>query len=628
MPNFIKEKTTPAVNPASTASAPKPAAVRLQAWKAKIREKYRHMQAERLHNQQNDRVLNLILTWLFPVFIVCLAELNQFVQVSEFLEFCMNRTSVLIFDFIMAYLLYCFILVLTNRVWIAAWVQGLLYMTISVVELFKFSTNGNHFKLVDLSLAPNVKNLTSFAYIQITLPLVIYVLLLFLVLGVMFWQNPAFTAPLRKRVISAAACLGTYVAVICVPGISHSVYGVFKVDTSASENAFSTNEKFNNNSMLAFIVETTSEKLADSLRKPEGYDAAMMQQALTAPAKPQNSDYVQPNVIVVMSEAFADFRALEAIELETDAYAPFDAVAADSVVLRVAVPTFASYTVRTEFELLFGLPVRSLMDTITPQAEIIPKAPSSFVSYYRDLGYQTAYVHPFTRTFYNRDRIYNTFGFDTMLFDEDLTVPVETYPNGYVSDATVFAQLQQLLKDHDQPMFIHTTTMQNHQPYNWIENGTELDIYLEGIRATGEALKDFTDALSESGEPTVLLFVGDHFPSMRAEGNLYSAMGIDSQNCTVLYEQTALIWSNFALQTDSVPDSMISAFYLNNLILEMTGAPVDPFYATVMEQSKEYPVYASIFLEESQRSAVLDLLTYDRIVGENYTGTRPLDADS
>ena len=115
---------------------------------------------------------------------------------------------------------------------------------------------------------------------------------------------------------------------------------------------------------------------------------------------------------------------------------------------------------------------------------------------------------------------------------------------------------------------------------------------------------------------------------MRAEGNLSSAMGIDSQNCTVLYEQTALIWSNFALQTDSVPDSMISAFYLNNLILEMTGAPVDPFYATVMEQSKEYPVYASIFLEESQRSAVLDLLTYDRIVGENYTGTRPLDADS
>ncbi len=627
MQNFIKEKTTASADHAATVSASSPVAACVQTWKAKIQEKYRRMQEERLHNQKNDRILNLILTWLFPVFIVCLAELNQFVQVTEFLEFCMNRTSVLIFDFIMAYLLYCFILVLTNRVWIAAWVQGLLYMTISVVELFKFNTNGNHFKLVDLSLAPNVKNLTSFAYIQITLPLVIYVLLLFLVLGVMFWQNPAFAAPLRKRVLSAAACLGTYVAVVCVPGISQSVYGVFKVDTTASENAFSTNEKFNNNSMLAFIVETTSEKLADSLREPEGYDAAMLQQALTAPAKPQGSNYIKPNVIVIMSEAFADFRALEAIQLDTDAYDAFDAVADDSVVLRVAVPTFASYTVRTEFELLFGLPVRSLMDTITPQAEIVPEAPSSFVSYYHDMGYQTAYVHPFTRTFYNRDRIYETFGFDTMLFDEDLTVQTKTYPNGYISDATVFAQLNQLLQDNEQPMFIHATTMQNHQPYNWSETGSELDIYLEGIRTTGEALKQFTDTLAKSGEPTVLLFVGDHFPSMRAEGNLYNALGIDSKNCTVLYEQTALIWSNFELNTDPVPDSMISAFYLNNLILEMTGAPVDSFYATVMEQSKEYPVYSSIFMEDAQRSAVLDLLTYDRIVGENYTGTRTEDTE-
>lgn len=622
MQQITKENHRPAAADSTEQAMPTPTPTRLQRMKTVLKERYQRMQAQRMTNQHQDRKLNAVLTWLFPVFIVCLAELNQFVHISEFLEFCINRTSVLLFDFLMAYLMYCFFLLLTNRVWIAAWIQGLTYMLISVVELFKFNTNGNHFKLVDISLAPNIKNLSSFAYIQITLPLVIYVLLLFLVLGVMFWQNPAFTAHGRRRVLPAVGCLASYICVICVPGISDTVYGMFDVDTSTSDNAFSINEKYDNNSLLAFIVETTSEKIGAALQEPDNYDADLVENALTTGTE-GNPNAVKPNVIVVMSEAFADFRKLEALQLETDAYDAYDSVAQAGTQLTVAVPTFASYTVRTEFELLFGLPVRSLMDTITPQAKLDVETPSSFVSYYDSMGYATAYVHPFTRTFYNRDTIYSTFGFDTMIFDDNFTVATEEFPNTYITDETVFAQVTKLITETDDPMFIHTTTMQNHQPYDWMETESELTLYLEGIRATGEALQTFTEQLTEIGEPTVMLFVGDHFPSMRGEGNLYESIGIDSENCDVLYEQAAFIWSNYDLNTNCVPDTTVSAFYLNSLILEMTGAPVDPFYSTVLAQMEDYPVYTSIFMEETDRNAVLDLLTYDRVAGENYSGTRP-----
>ena len=336
----------------------------------------------------------------------------------------------------------------------------------------------------------------------------------------------------------------------------------------------------------------------------------------------EGSGSVKPNVIVVMSEAFADFRALEGLKLDTDAYDAFDAVAQQGTQLTVAVPTFASYTVRTEFELLFGLPVRSLMDTITPQAKLDVDTPSSFVSYYKDMGYDTAYVHPFTRTFYNRDTIYSTFGFDTMIFDDNMTVPAETFGNGYITDAAVFSQVAQLISQSDAPMFIHTTTMQNHQPYDWKENNSELTLYLEGIRETGKALQQLTAALNACGEPTVLVFVGDHFPSMRGEDNLYDAIGIDSANCSVLYNQSAFIWSNYELNTACLPDEVFSVFYLNSLVLEMTGAPVDDFHAAVLAQLQEDPIYTSVFMEENDRNAVLDLLTYDRVAGEDYSGTR------
>ena len=588
-------------------------------WIIRLKKVYDNLQEKRRRNQQHDKILNAVLTILFPLFIVCLAELNQFVKLGEFAAFCVARPSVILFDFLMSYLMFAALLLFTNHTWIAAWIQGIGYMAISIVELFKYSTNGNHFKLADISLAPNVKNLTSFAYIKITPSLVLYIAMLLIFLLIIYYQNPAFSASWRKRLMPGIVCTALYVSVICIPAISESVYGAFDVDTTESSNAFSTNEKFKRNSMLAFIAETTSEKLSNILFPPENYSPELVSAAITEKAGKETCAK-RPNIIVVMSESFADFRRLPELSLDTDAYDAFDAACKRGYVAEAAVPTFASYTVRTEFELMYGLPVRSLMDTITPQREIVPELPSSMVSYLSGIGYQTAYVHPFTGTFYGRDEIYSTYGFDTMLFDEDLTVPVEEYPNGYISDHTVFQQLLKLTEETDEPLYVHATTMQNHQPYDWIENASELEVYLEGARTTGEELLKLMDGLEALDEPTVLLFIGDHFPSMRAEGNIYDAMGIDSENCAVLYEQPALIWSNTKLDRSLLPKELCSTFYLTPTICKAAGLPLDAFYETVLAQKAETPVYTSIFMDEADRNETLDLLTYDRIVGENYSG--------
>ena len=594
----------------------------------RLRGKYRQLQEIRTHNQTAHPVGNALLTWLFPLLIVCLAELNQDVDPSAFFEFCAERPGVLLFDFLIAYLIYVTLLMLTNRVWLSAWIQGGSYMIISVVELFKYSTNGNHFKLTDLSLAPSVKNLTSFAYIKITVPLIIYLFLAMLLLAAVFLRNPAFTRPWRKRILPAFCSVAAACAIVCVPQISDTVYGVFDVDTSESENAFSTNEKFRRNSMLAFLVQSASEQLEHLLDEPEGYSQEAVSAALTA--EPVSASAAQqPNVLVIMSESFADFRRLNGTEglVDPASYADFDAVAAESNVLNVAVPTFASYTVRTEFELMYGLPVRSLMDTITPQRSITVEQPSSMVSYYNGCGYNTYYVHPFVSTFYGRDEIYSTYGFDRMLFADSLTVPAKEYGNGYISDEVITDQLLELVQESNEPVYIHTTTMQNHQPYDWIPDSTELDVYLEGVRNSGKALRRLTQSLAKLDEPTVLLFIGDHFPSMRAEGNIYDALGINSKNCAVLYEQPALIWSNFKLDASALPQETVSAFYLTPLLLRAAGLPVDAFYGTVLRQMETDPVYTSIFMDPEQRNDTLDLLTYDRIAGESYSGTRPAEAD-
>ena len=211
-------------------------------------------------NQRRDRntdryaVTNFLLTALFPLFIVCMAELNQDKYPSKLILFCAERPSVMIFNVLMAALIFGMLLLLFKRGWRAMAVQSFVYMLLSVIELFKFGTNGNHLLLSDMKLANSLKSISSFAYIQITPQLITYLLVVAAYVGAAFWFNPRQKLKLSRRLISAGACLATFAAIVAVPGVSSTVYGLFDVDTSEADNTFQLNEKFDNNSFLAFFV--------------------------------------------------------------------------------------------------------------------------------------------------------------------------------------------------------------------------------------------------------------------------------------------------------------------------------------------------------------------------------------
>ena len=98
-----------------------------------------------------------------------------------------------------------------------------------------------------------------------------------------------------------------------------------------------------------------------------------------------------------------------------------------------------------------------------------------------------------------------------MIFEDDFTVPVEYYGN-YIDDNTVYNQIYTLLEQTDEPLYLHATTMQNHQPYDQGENpDAEFENYLQWVQHSSEGLADLIDRLQDFDEPTVVLFIGDHF---------------------------------------------------------------------------------------------------------------------
>ncbi len=587
-------------------------------WIHKLNEK-------RESNTERYKYLNIALCIIFPIFISCMAEINQFRKVGAFAGFFAEHPSIMIFNFIAAGIVFLFLTAVFRKGWIAAFIQSFVYMALSITELFKYGTNGNHLILSDMKLFRSVKSLKSFAYIKITPRLIIYCLIVILFALLIFYLNPKLPRHITmKRTIASLVCVVFSVCMIIVPPFYEPIYNFFGIDTTAATNAFILNEKFTNNSFLSFIVETASESYANRLVKPENYSAEYVDE-ITDVNVDKREDFnggVKPNVVVIMSESYADFRVFDELDIDDSYYAGFDAARNAGYAGTAISPTYASYTVRSEFELLFGLPVRGLNSPNMPQRELAQREQPALAQYYKSWGYSTAYVHPFQKQFYSRERIYNEFGFDKMIFHDDqtgttdFTVPIKHYGT-YVDDSTVYDQLLQLIKTTKDPLYVHTTTMQNHQPYDQGPDPTdEFGNYLDWIRHSNEGLTAFLNALKEVDEPTLVFFVGDHFPSLRGETSVYNKLDLNGDNCSVLYEQKYFIWSNYDADYSSVPDKMLSFFYMPFVIINIIDAPHDAFIEKMLNFMKTIPIYSSDYDSSIPENEELNVLTYDRVIGD------------
>lgn len=591
----------------------------LRAWFFSVHEKCSH-------NTLRYPMTGRLLLFFYPIFIVCMTELNQYKYPSKLILFIAEHPLIILFDIIIAALIYIGLLLLFKSGWLSALIQSVIYMALSITELFKYNTNGNHLIMTDMKLARSLKSLTAFAYIKITPRLILYVGICLLYLVALFWFNPRLKRRLKLRIRLALglACLIACVMVIMVPTVSNPVYALFQVDTSAAKNIFILNEKFENNGFLAFFMQTGSENLSNQLEEPEDYeedsDSAVEQYLAEDVEEHDFESSVMPNVIEIMSESFADFRIFED-ELEelgyTDLdqyYTEFDEAISEGWSGTVIVPTYASYTVQTEFELLFGLPVKSIGDPNMPQRSLLKREQPTIVSYYKSWGYTTAYIHPYLSSFYSRKSIYGRFSFDTMIFEDNFTVPIEMYGD-YIDDNIVYNQIEALIDSSSEPLYLHATTMQNHQPYTDGDSEDEFVNYLEHIQHSTDGLADFLDRLNEIDEPTIVLFVGDHFPSLRGDDSIYNQLNIISENCSILYEQTYIIWSNYDLDTSSLSDEAVSIFYTPYLIMDLIDAPRDSFTQAMMDEITVEPVYSTDYIPTQESNTMLDTLTYDRIFG-------------
>ena len=221
-------------------------------------------------------------------------------------------------------------------------------------------------------------------------------------------------------------------------------------------------------------------------------------------------------IVIVQCESFAD-----PVEITGEALPALPGLdRARAIAWRqgsLHVSGFGAYTMRTEYGVLFGrcesaLGFRRYDPFLTAQGEASYALPARLAG----AGYRSSFVHPHDMRFYSRDRLMPAIGFDEVIGESGFA-PTPAGGGRYVDDRTLGATLVDLASKAAAPRLIYAVTMENHGPWdsdNARDAAGRLDAYLGRLRSSDAMLGDLIECLSTDGRPALLVFFGDHRPSI------------------------------------------------------------------------------------------------------------------
>ncbi|MER3546660.1 MAG: sulfatase [Rhodanobacteraceae bacterium] len=315
--------------------------------------------------------------------------------------------------------------------------------------------------------------------------------------------------------------------------------------------------------------------------------------AVRARMAPGNDD-VRPDIVVVQSESFFDPGRMRG-------YAPhqfipnFERLARTGESGSLYVPTFGGGTIRTEFEVLTGLPLRYFPQVQFPYLQISTKVIPGLARTLRSNGYTTIAIHDNYRGFWNRASALQRLGFDRFIAIDEFPKNVP-HDGHYVADSALTDVILKTLRDSGPPQLIFAISMEAHGPYDGdpgpinvaerdaipVPQGvtgtakTMLQNYLYHLRHADAQLGRLADALSHRARPTLLMFYGDHLPAL---GQAFEVNGF-KDNRDQLEQTGSWLLIDPAHPQSTVPEAL-AAWALPGQLLERAGIRDDAWFALI-----------------------------------------------
>lgn len=342
---------------------------------------------------------------------------------------------------------------------------------------------------------------------------------------------------------------------------------------------------------------------------PAGYSPAAATQLLdegVASHADSFSTYDLPNIVIVMNESYAEISDFSGIDGEGARLNNYYQFAEESILSGWAYAScFGAGTCNSEFEVLTGASMANMGRDVYPYVLYNLNHNENLVTYLESFGYESVAMHPAEAKNWRRDRVYDQLGFNEFL---DVTDFADAdILRWYTTDYETYDRTIELIESEDSPQFILDITIQNHGGYtsglipeedavSITASGTEylaVSEYAACVQRSDEDLADFLNELEVLDEDVIVLFFGDHQPSLTdvPDEAVYGKATDDMslEELQELYEVPYLIWANYDTGLAAGTKLNTSLNYLGMNLVQSAGLPLSPYLSYLEEAQQSVP---------------------------------------
>ena len=425
--------------------------------------------------------------------------------------------------------------------------------------------------------------------------------LFFIFCTYMFIKGPKFQGE-RKKILTP-----------CLVGFC---FLMLPVTTQAAQNSNILASYFANIAQgyenYGFVYGFSTSVIDRGMARPKGYSEDSVTAAQQVSKKEATANEANPNIVVVLLESFIDPTEVNFLNFSKDPIPNFRKLSNDFSSGYLTVPVVGAGTANTEFEILTGMSMQYFGTGEYPYKTILKQTDcESIASNLSKIGYGTHVVHNNGGNFYSRAKVFNNIGFDSYTSKEFMNI-LQLTENGWAKDDILIEHILNAMDTTEQQDFVFGISVQGHGDYpeeKLIENpritvegiGDEAtknkwEYYVNQVYEMDQFAGNLVKAIEERGEPSVIVFYGDHLPTMGLEA--------EDLKSRYLYNTNYVIWDNIGLKKEdkNIPAYQIMAEVFKRLDIH-SGTVFN--YHQEREKTKNY-------------LADLELLQYDILYGEQY----------
>ncbi|WP_405728822.1 LTA synthase family protein [Anaerotignum sp.] len=352
------------------------------------------------------------------------------------------------------------------------------------------------------------------------------------------------------------------------------------------------------------------------ISEPNGYTEEMVAEITNDSeiVKSTADTDLMPNVLFVQLESFFDTSEFKSLNTTIDPLPNLRKMAEEYSSGYCQVPSIGAGTANTEFEVITGMNLRYFGPGEYPYKTYLKeRTAESAATAFKSFGYGAHAIHNHSGNFYSRAKVFNNIGFDTFVCKEFMNF--DTTPNGWAKDEVLLEHINDCLDSTEQQDFVFTITVQGHGSYPekkvlkdphlyaWgtesAKKNNQWTYYANQVYEMDTFAKNLVDMMEKRGEPAVVVFYGDHLPTLGlAEADMKSES---------LFNTNYVIWDNIGLKKE---DGTIPTYQLMAEVMDRIGLHSGTIF-NYHQQRKDTEVVDYLM--------DLELLQYDLLYGKQYT---------